>query len=328
MKKTLDSSVVKLTNYRSVWGYIHKNKQATIPQIAKSIGLSLPTVTRAIDYGVAEGIIEPDGVIGAERGRKAQVYKLNADRMHILYMYIDSDVILFRKSDFRTRTIKSGEVPICDDNVLSKLDELIETSMEADPLIRIAVIAVTGIVKDGMILDSAMLPSLNGVNIVEHINEKFCISAVAENDLHAAAHVALNYSDCEDNVALFYAYGKLNSGSAIIVNGKVLCGASGAAGELENVPLSVLKADADRIEFCSEQLRVMISLINPDKVVIYELIDGLDTSKLISMTKEKLKPYLVPEFKTRESFFEDCFLGLGFILRIKIEKDMQEQLDL
>lgn len=58
MKNTLDSSIVKLTNYRSVWGYIHKNKQATIPQIAKSIGLSLPTVTRAIDYGVAEGIME------------------------------------------------------------------------------------------------------------------------------------------------------------------------------------------------------------------------------------------------------------------------------
>lgn len=82
MNKTVDSSIVKLTNYCSVWGYIHKNKQATIPQISKDIGLSLPTVTRAVDYGVAEGIIEPDGVIGAERGRKAQVYKLHADYMH------------------------------------------------------------------------------------------------------------------------------------------------------------------------------------------------------------------------------------------------------
>lgn len=96
MKNTLDSSIVKLTNYRSVWGYIHKNKQATIPQIAKSIGLSLPTVTRAIDYGVAEGIINPDGVIGAERGRKAQVYKLNADYMHFLLIYLDSDVLSYR----------------------------------------------------------------------------------------------------------------------------------------------------------------------------------------------------------------------------------------
>ena len=73
MKNTLDSSIVKLTNYRSVWGYIHKNKQATIPQIAKSIGLSLPTVTRAIDYGVAEGIINPDGVIVRTRAQGAGI---------------------------------------------------------------------------------------------------------------------------------------------------------------------------------------------------------------------------------------------------------------
>ena len=53
-------------------------------------------MTRAIDYGVAEGIINPDGVIGAERGRKAQVYKLNADYMHFLLIYLDSDVLSYR----------------------------------------------------------------------------------------------------------------------------------------------------------------------------------------------------------------------------------------
>lgn len=110
MKNTLDSSIVKLTNYRSVWGYIHKNKQATIPQIAKSIGLSLPTVTRAIDYGIAEGIINPDGVIGAERGRKAQVYKLNADYMHFLLIYLDSDVLSYRIHDFKTESMISKAV--------------------------------------------------------------------------------------------------------------------------------------------------------------------------------------------------------------------------
>lgn len=76
MKNTLDSSIVKLTNYRSVWGYIHKNKQATIPQIAKSIGLSLPTVTRAIDYGVAEGIIEPDELLARSAAARRRYISL------------------------------------------------------------------------------------------------------------------------------------------------------------------------------------------------------------------------------------------------------------
>lgn len=76
MKNTLDSSIVKLTNYRSVWGYIHKNKQATIPQIAKSIGLSLPTVTRAIDYGVAEELLIRTELLARNAGARRRYISL------------------------------------------------------------------------------------------------------------------------------------------------------------------------------------------------------------------------------------------------------------
>lgn len=171
MKNTLDSSIVKLTNYRSVWGYIHKNKQATNPQIAKSIGLSLPTVTRAIDYGVAEGIINPDGVIGAERGRKAQVYKLNADYMHFLLIYLDSDVLSYRIHDFKSRTIGSGNIPICDEKVLSTLENLVMTSVAADPLIAMTAIAVSGVVCKGVVMDSAAFPLLNHIDVAKRLNE-------------------------------------------------------------------------------------------------------------------------------------------------------------
>lgn len=244
MKNTLDSSIVKLTNYRSVWGYIHKNKQATIPQIAKSIGLSLPTVTRAIDYGVAEGIINPDGVIGAERGRKAQVYKLNADYMHFLLIYLDSDVLSYRIHDFKSRTIGSGNIPICDEKVLSTLENLVMTSVAADPLIAMTAIAV-----------------------------------------------------------------------------------SGAAGEVENIPLHTSDIESERIAFCSERLQAIIALMNPGRVVIYELDEGMDTDKLIGLIKSKMKPYLLPEFKLGRDFFEDCFLGLSIVCEVGIKQSLQERLD-
>lgn len=226
MKNTLDSSIVKLTNYRSVWGYIHKNKQATIPQIAKSIGLSLPTVTRAIDYGVAEGIINPDGVIGAERGRKAQVYKLNADYMHFLLIYLDSDVLSYRIHDFKSRTIGSGNIPICDEKVLSTLENLVMTSVAADPLIAMTAIAVSGVVCKGVVMDSAAFPSLNHIDVAKRLNEKFGLTVLIDNDLHVATNVARKYSNYQEGITVLYAYGKHKSGSGIIANGEVLCGAS------------------------------------------------------------------------------------------------------
>lgn len=290
MKNTLDSSIVKLTNYRSVWGYIHKNKQATIPQIAKSIGLSLPTVTRAIDYGVAEGIINPDGVIGAERGRKAQVYKLNADYMHFLLIYLDSDVLSYRIHDFKSRTIGSGNIPICDEKVLSTLENLVMTSVAADPLIAMTAIAVSGVVCKGVVMDSAAFPSLNHIDVAKRLNEKFGLTVLIDNDLHVATNVARKYSNYQDGITVLYAYGKRKSGSGIIANGEVLCGASGAAGEVENIPLHTPDIESERIAFCSERLQTIIALMNPGRVVIYELDEGMDTDKLIGLIKSKMRP--------------------------------------
>lgn len=316
MKNTLDSSIVKLTNYRSVWGYIHKNKQATIPQIAKSIGLSLPTVTRAIDYGVAEGIINPDGVIGAERGRKAQVYKLNADYMHFLLIYLDSDVLSYRIHDFKSRTIGSGNIPICDEKVLSTLENLVMTSVAADPLIAMTAIAVSGVVCKGVVMDSAAFPSLNHIDVAKRLNEKFRLTVLIDNDLHVATNVARKYSNYQEGITVLYAYGKRKSGSGIIANG-----------EVENIPLHTPDIESERIAFCSERLQAIIALMNPGRVVIYELDEGMDTDKLIGLIKSKMKPYLLPEFKLGRDFFEDCFLGLSIVCEVGIKQSLRERLD-
>ena len=316
MKNTLDSSIVKLTNYRSVWGYIHKNKQATIPQIAKSIGLSLPTVTRAIDYGIAEGIINPDGVIGAERGRKAQVYKLNADYMHFLLIYLDSDVLSYRIHDFKSRTIGSGNIPICDEKVLSTLENLVMTSVAADPLIAMTAIAVSGVVCKGVVMDSAAFPSLNHIDVAKRLNEKFRLTVLIDNDLHVATNVARKYSNYQEGITVLYAYGKRKSGSGIIANG-----------EVENIPLHTSDIESERIAFCSERLQAIIALMNPGRVVIYELDEGMDTDKLIGLIKSKMKPYLLPEFKLGRDFFEDCFLGLSIVCEVGIKQSLRERLD-
>lgn len=327
MKKTLDSSIVKLTNYRSVWDYIRKNKQATIPQISKDIGLSLPTVTRAVDYGVEEGIVEPDGMVGAERGRKAQVYKLRADYMHFLLIYLDSDVLSYRIHDFRCRTIGSGNMPVCDKNIISTLDKLVECSAASDPLLSMIAIAVSGVICNGTVVDSAAFPSLSGINISERIGQRYSMTVLIDNDLHVAANVAHLFANYKEDTNVLYAYGKRKSGSSIIVNGKVLCGFSGAAGEVENIPVHTPDIESERVAFCSERLQAIIALLNPKRVIIYELDEGMDTDKLISLIKEKLKPYILPDFKTGRDFFEDCFRGLSIMCELEIKRGLKDRLD-
>lgn len=139
--------------------------------------------------------------------------------------------------------------------------------------------------------------------------------------------MARKYSNYQEGITVLYAYGKHKSGSGIIANGEVLCGASGAAGEVENIPLHTLDIESERIAFCSERLQAIIALMNPGRVVIYELDEGMDTDKLIGLIKSKMKPYLLPEFKLGRDFFEDCFLGLSIMCELEIKRSLSERLD-
>lgn len=107
----------------------------------------------------------------------------------------------------------------------------------------------------------------------------------------------------------------------------MLCGASGAAGEVENIPLHTPDIESERIAFCSERLQTIIALMNPGRVVIYELDEGMDTDKLIGLIKSKMRPYLLPEFKLGRDFFEDCFLGLSIVCEVGIKQSLRERLD-
>ena len=85
--------------------------------------------------------------------------------------------------------------------------------------------------------------------------------------------------------------------------------------------------ESERIAFCSERLQAIIALMNPGRVVIYELDEGMDTDKLIGLIKSKMKPYLLPEFKLGRDFFEDCFLGLSIVCELGIKRSLSERLD-
>ena len=107
----------------------------------------------------------------------------------------------------------------------------------------------------------------------------------------------------------------------------MLCGTSGAAGEVVNIPVHTPDIESERVAFCSERLQAIIALLNPKRVIIYELDEGMGTDKLISLIKEKLKAYLLPEFKLGRDFFEDCFRGLSIMCELEIKRSLRERLD-
>ncbi|MGN1348683.1 MAG: ROK family protein [Acutalibacteraceae bacterium] len=301
-------SIVKLANYRCVWNYIHLHGTVTIPQISQATGLSLPTVTRAVDFGVSDGLICACGIVGGERGRKAQTYSVNSDFMHFLFISLHCHRLYFQVQDFLRNIVKSGDFQTDDSSVLSDIKKVIEKYTHDYPLVNTVGISFSGTINDGTVYESYDYPSLNGFDLKGCLEREYGKSVFVENNLYAAVYASLRYlPDAENKVIVSYLFGDDGYGSGILINGKLLRGSAGSAGKITNIV--VTQADRRSNAFYGEVLRSLSAIINPDKVILYP--HGKANSKKVqSLAFSQFSAQKPPECIADRSFSDDVFLGL------------------
>lgn len=125
-------------------------------------------------------------------------------------------------------------------------DEIVQTIVESadecqencsDFPIEIISAAVPGTVnvKDGVIITAPNLSAMNGFGIAAALEDRLGIKAIIENDANAAA-VGENWrgasKGCADSICITLGTGV---GGGIIIDGKVLRGANGKAGEIGHI---------------------------------------------------------------------------------------------
>ncbi len=308
MESNADMSLVKLVNYRRVWDYVHSHGEETIPQISKATGLSLPTVTRAIEYSLAEGIMHSVGIVGGERGRKAQLYSLAPDYMHFVFVSIHSNKLHFEIHDFLSRVMQKGTVIVDDKTVLSTLCALAEEATKKDPLIKFLGIAFSGVVFEGRIVESFDFPSLAGFPLEEFLENEYSIMVAIENDLHAAVACFSKYApEYKAGITVAFYFGNEGYGSGILIDGKLLHGVCGSAGELHNV-VTTNKDERSSLTY-AEALRSLVTILNPDRVVLYPN-GNTDFEEVRKLALIGVPEYQVPLFIGGRDFTTDTFIGL------------------
>lgn len=308
MGETADMSIVKLANYRCVWNYIHSHGTVTIPQISQATGLSLPTVTRAVDFGVSDGLICTCGIVGGERGRRAQTYSINNDFMHFLFILLHCHRLYYQVQDFLRNILVSGDFSIDDSSALADMKSVIKKRTLDDPLIKTVGISIAATVNNGMVYESYDYPSLNGFDLKGCLEKEFGKTVIIENDLHAAVCASLRYlPEVNSKVIVAYLFGEDGYGSGILVNGELLRGSTGAAGKITNIV--VTQEDRHSNKFYAEVLCSLSAIINPDTVILYP--HGKANSKKVqSLAFKNFKSQKVPDIVEDRSFFADVFFGL------------------
>ena len=323
--KVVDLSSVRLTNYRAIWEHIRANNSATIPQISKAIDLSLPTVTRGVDYGVESGILCEAEIVGAERGRKAQSYCINADYTHALLIDVSPDSIYFKVHNFLGESVKEEVISVDDSNVLSGIDEITDSCVDSDPNISIIAIAFSGVVHNDTIISSWSYPSLDGMNLVERISAKTGKTVVISNDVQVSALAAHHYEiDAEKGITAVFVFGEGRHGAGILVDGRLLKSATGAIGDIGSIPSRY--EDKNSFEFHADQLLALISIVNPDKVILHEYGNKQMCPSLIDEVSPKIRNCTVPEFIVGKNIISDSFMGLSLLCREKTQSVIESNM--
>lgn len=315
-RRKANLSLVRNINYELIWRFLSEKGKSTIPSTAATTGLSLPTVTRAIDFGVQIGMVVTAEMAESARGRKAQLYMLNSDFSYFLLLLLDNNGLHFEVRDLLGRLIEADIRPVIYENVLSGIEEIFEHCLGRYSNISNAAVAISGICNDGVVLNSWTLPNLDGFPLQKHLEDKFGLETILENNVKAVTMAAKKYvKNYDDKIIVSFEYGHTGYGAGVLVNGEILHGLNGGTGELGYLPLNY--ENIDRTRLYSQSLQSLIAILNPHAVILYNggtetnIATIEDSDVMISQMLEVFPEYAHPYIIKSNDFINDCFYSLN-----------------
>ncbi len=224
---------------KRIIAYHMKHGNATIPDLAKRLGLSIPTVSKLVDELTDSGLIREGGKTETGNGRHPNTYGLNPESCYFVGVDIKNGTVSLGLMDF------GGTV------VEKQLDMLFESQNSVDNLMRLCDIIERFI--NSRDIDRKSILTIN-INISGRVNpmvgysysrynfeemplsevmtEKLGVRVCIENDTRAMTYGEYIYGDCSKVDNLLFLNVSWGLGLGIIIDGKVYQGKSGFAGEI------------------------------------------------------------------------------------------------
>lgn len=268
---------LKQSNIHTVLWALRSCKTATTKALAQMTGLSFATVGNILNTLVETGEVLLGEQIASAGGRPSQTYTFHAEYAHVLAL---------------SARVQRGEhtIQACVGNLygeavwetrqsfdtirLASLEEVVEASMLQYPTIRFLSFALPGVEHNGRILLNDY-GELVGVPFQEHFQERYGLPVIVENDVNAAVLGHCRAEEPNSVTVGIYFPQTFPPGAGIMINGSILKGARGYAGEVALLELGIdwLKVDYGNPEEIGSAITRLIGMLcgilNPDQVVLY-----------------------------------------------------------
>lgn len=229
---------------RRIINLLDQEGECTIPEIAQSLNLSVPTATSIVTELLEEGLIQDCGKIDSIAGRPANLYGLASNACFFIGVDVRDDHLNIGLINFKKDLVFADlHLPYHLENSVASLDRLIDALQQfiAQPPVANKNILSICINLTGRIHSS------NGYSysffhfseepLAAVIERRIGIRTFLENDSRAMAYGEFHKGVVKNEKNVLFINMDYGIGLGILVDGKVYYGKSGFSGELGHIPL-------------------------------------------------------------------------------------------
>lgn len=316
---------VKQLNSERVRREIQKTPKCTKAMVAKETSLSVATCNTIFNELLQAGEIRTCDQEEAIMGRPAIRFEYNEDFCHVLGISVTigkQEEINYMIGNALGDVIKQDRVS--HGNVDgAKILEVVQQCIEQDPLIRCVTVGIPGVAADGVI-ERCDVEGLVGEPLAEEVKKKTGIDTIVGNDMDITSYGIYQSTFVGQGnlcTVLFPPEGESYVGAGMIIDGKILHGASEFAGEIRYVAeafgvttsdMKKLRKDKEQlIDFAVKMATILIATIDPQKIVLMgEGLEAKDALKIRNGCGKIVSDRHVPKIEIDNEGDENYATGL------------------
>jgi predicted NBD/HSP70 family sugar kinase len=220
------------------------SRPLTLTELARRTGLSRPSTEDVVQFLIAQRWVDEVLPLPGGMGRPARRYRFRSDAGHVVGIDVGAHKVLAMVADLEGEVVASRRIAVRPETPqgdrLAVIDEAVLGALRAAGLapdeIWAASVASTGQVDRAGKVALSVVPGWTGVDLIGHLSLTFDCSVQAENDCKLAALAERWRGVATDFADILYVLAGSRTGAGIIINGQLLRGSAGAAGEVGYLP--------------------------------------------------------------------------------------------
>lgn len=303
---------IRNKNLADILDVLRRKGACSLTQLAENTDGGLTTVTKCVQQAMGYGMIFEGEPADSTGGRKPKQYVLNEAYQYFLFLIVDNDTLLCKVCDFSFKTAADFTLPFAPQSYLSCVFSGIDRAMQRYAVGTVC-LSLPCVLKNGVIQDWFYNPQAVGFDVSTAIQTRYAVHCIVQNDMKLTV---LGESEKDGRQAKNIAtvqFGHNGIGVGEMINGHVLEGASGFAGEVSYT--TDLRKNITGVAYPAKIVRNIVIYLNPEMIVFYRSVKQNQFTQIFKTAIKGLPDYAVPKYEISDAYYESI-LG-GFCLLIK-----------